>query len=276
MTNTPKAQKEASLFLAGAKTISLGLLGIIVITFFAAVGNKVLQSQAKPQLFDQDINSEEVANAPEILNGQTVTVRAKVLEIIDANKFIIHNGDLWNEKEILIINQTGKPVQIANSNIEIQVTGEVGEFNVVEEEKEMGIGDSEHYVKYADKPTIFARSIALAPKPEDIANDPEQYYNQRVAVEAEIEEIVDENSFTLDASGFSDRDLLVVNIDSLGSKPREGQTVVVTGTIRPLQVTQVETDYQITWDLEMINKPEAEYKNKPVLFADKMYPSIDD
>ncbi|MBZ8179088.1 hypothetical protein [Oscillatoria salina] len=276
MANIPKVQKETAKYLTGFKTIGVGIFGIIVILIFAAVGSKVLQSEATPHWFEKNVSSEELANNPEILNGQTVTVRGEIIEGIDDNKFLIGNRSIWAKKEILIVNESGEPVPVVNDNIEIQVTGEVGEFQVAEKETGIGLGDAERYVKYENKPTIFARSIALAPKPANIASNPEQYYGKRVAVEAQIEEVVDRNSFTLDASGLSDRDLLVVQFDSLGSIPREEQTVVVTGIVRQLQVTEVERDYELTWDLEIINKLEAEYENKPVLFADKIYSSTED
>ncbi|MBC5796128.1 MAG: hypothetical protein VKL60_18265 [Sphaerospermopsis sp.] len=43
--------------------------------------------------------------------------------------------------------------------------------------------------------------------------------------------------------------------------------------MRPFVVADLERDYDITWDLDLQRKLEAEYRDKPVLVATDVYPS---
>ena len=53
----------------------------------------------------------------------------------------------------------------------------------------------------------------------------------------------------------------------------DGQTVAVTGVLRPFVVADIERDYDLTWDLELQKKLEAEYREKPVFIANSVFPS---
>ncbi len=52
-----------------------------------------------------------------------------------------------------------------------------------------------------------------------------------------------------------------------------GAMVVVTGELRPFVVSELERDYDITWDLEIQRELEAEYQEQPVFVARDVYPS---
>lgn len=53
----------------------------------------------------------------------------------------------------------------------------------------------------------------------------------------------------------------------------DDEKVAVTGVLRKFVVADLERDYDLTWDLELQRKLEAEYSNKPVLIANFVYPS---
>ena len=42
--------------------------------------------------------------------------------------------------------------------------------------------DPELYVDYEDRPALIAESMAFSPDPEEITEEPEQYYGQPIAV----------------------------------------------------------------------------------------------
>ena len=53
---------------------------------------------------------------------------------------------------------------------------------------------------------------------------------------------------------------------------KDNQDVVATGVLRSFVVADIERDYDLTWDLNLQRKLEAEYSKKPVLIADSVYP----
>ena len=107
----------------------------------------------------------------------------------------------------------------------------------------------------------------------DISENPDKFYGKEVAVEAKVEEIKSDVSFTLDEGGLiGGENLLVINASG-EPIPAEDETVVVTGMVRPFIKAELERDYDLTWDLDVEEKIEAEYSEKPVLVVDSIYPS---
>jgi len=47
----------------------------------------------------------------------------------------------------------------------------------------------------------------------------------------------------------------------------------VTGVLRSFVVADIERDYDLTWDLNLQRQLEVDYRNKPVLIVQSVYPS---
>ena len=89
----------------------------------------------------------------------------------------------------------------------------------------------------------------------------------------EVEDIVGPNAFTLDEDELlGANDLLVLNATPKQAI-NDGEKVAVTGVLRSFVVADIERDYDLTWDLDLQRKLEAEYSNKPVFIANSVYPS---
>ena len=115
--------------------------------------------------------------------------------------------------------------------------------------------------------------MAIAPEPGEIAADPSQYYGQTLAVTGEIENVYGEGIFTLDEDElFGGEDLLVV-VPNPTEVVEDGETVATTGQLRSFVVADLERDYDLTWDGGVVEELEAEYRERPVLVVDRVYPS---
>lgn len=222
----------------------------------------------------ENVTAEEVEENTEELIGQMVTVRGKVRQVVDNVTFTISDDELFGGDEILVVNTSGETFTLPeDDDVEVQVTGEVRQFKQVEFEEEFDL-DLQADTDYENKPTIVAESLALAPEPREITENPAQFYNQTVAVKGEVEEIMSNNTFTLDEDELAGSgDLLVLTLAAPEAKMTEGETVTVTGEIRPFVSAEFERDYDLTWDLDIKRKLEAEYENKPVFIAKSIYPS---
>lgn len=208
--------------------------------------------------------------------GQTVSVRGEAEAAVDENSFLLQDDQLFGGQEVVVINATGMPFPLPTNDEpteSVQVTGEVAELVVADLEREYGLDlDPELYAEYEDRPAIVAESIAFSPDPEEITEEPSQYYEETIAVSGEIGELLSDNTFRLEGEGWFEGDeVLVIGASTMPSLD-EAEEVVVTGTLRPFVVAEFERDYNLTWDLELQEQLEAEYNEKPVLVADEVYP----
>lgn len=222
-----------------------------------------------------NVTTKEVANNAAALAGKTVTVRSEPKGKVGPTSFTVSDEQFFGSEPILVINASGEPFALpTDDDIEVQVTGIVRNLVLADVEKEYSLDlDPQYYVEYENKPAIIAQSMALSPDPGDITKNPEKYYNKRLAVVGEVEDIQDANTFTLDEEKlFGATDLLVLN-----PKPKtaikDDEIVAVTGVLRPFVLAEFEREYSLGWDLQLKQKLEAEYETKPVFVADSVYPS---
>lgn len=223
---------------------------------------------------EENVTTEEVAENTEELIGQTVTIRSDALEIVEPSIFTVADDEFFGGEEILIVNASGEPFDLPQDDTEVQATGEVAQFIIADIESNYDLDlDPDLYAEYNDRPAIIAESLAVAPEPGEIAENPAQYYGQILAVTGEVETMYDPGIFTLDEEElFGGEDLLVV-APNPSEMVEDGQTVAVTGELRSLVVADIERDYDLTWDLDVQEQIEAEYSDRPVLIVDRIYPS---
>lgn len=261
------------------KNISVGvLLTSLTLLFPLSINSKL----ATAQDVDENVTVDEITEETSELIGQTVSVRGEVTEIESPSTFVISGdeflGDLFGEDEVLVFNVADNSLLVLpEDDAKVQVTGEVGTFILSDIEETYNIGlDPALYVDYENQPVIFAESVALSPDPGEVTEDPTPYYNQRVAIEGEVEDLLSLDTFTLDEDELiGGSDLLVVNMSG-EPLPQEDETVTVTGVIRPFVLADLERDYDLTWDLDLQQQIEAEYTEKPVLIVDSIYPSAEE
>ncbi|ACB50398.1 hypothetical protein cce_1047 [Crocosphaera subtropica ATCC 51142] len=193
---------------------------------------------------------------------------------------MVESDGFFGGEAIVVIDATGSEmIPQDGEDVPIQVTGEVAQLVIADIEREYGIGlDPNLYAQYEEQPAIIAQSIALAPDPEELAENPEAYYNRVVAVEADVAKVYSPNAYTLGEEGwFRNGELLVVGVTpnselNIQDQP-EAQYVTVTGVLRPYISSEFEREYDLTWDLDLQQEIEAEYTEKPVLAATDVYPS---
>jgi hypothetical protein len=207
--------------------------------------------------------------------GQTVTVRQEAEEVIGESAFLFDDDQLFGGERRLVINASGEGLFLVDGDdTQVQATGEVRELVVADLETEYGLDlDPELYAEYEQQPVIVAESLALAPDPADLTDDPELYYGRRIAVNAEVEELWSADTMSVDGDAlFGDDDLLVINPNATLDFV-EDEEVVMTGVLQPFVASEIENEYELTWDLDLQEQIEAEYTERPVFVADEVYPS---
>lgn len=266
-----------------AGVIAAGLLTVLPPIF---ASQKVVSAPLTIWYKDaQNVTIDEVVDNPGSYAGRLVTLRSEAEKTdspysfrLDDNDGISLFGLDFDDDEVLVFDTSGVPFTLPEEDdIDVQVTGVVRTFILADIERELGVDlDPDLYVDYENKPVIFARSIALAPEPGEVTDDPKQFYGRAIAVEGEVDEIYSPVAFTLnDSDLFEGEDLLVINAVP-EQVIEEDQNVVVVGELRPrLVVADIERDYVLGWDLELQRKLEVEYRQKPVLIVREVYPSAE-
>jgi hypothetical protein len=232
-----------------------------------------------------NVQTEEVAENTEGYIGQIVTVRSVPVEKVGDNSFTVNDEQFFGSEPILVINASGEPLLLPEDDVEVQVTGEVRNFVISEIDQEFDLTlDPNLYEEYEDQPVIIAQSIALAPEPGEISENPDQYYGETLAVTGEVEEIQSEGTFTLQEDQLlGANSLLVIYAQPKASSPEaqaaplptitDDEQVAVTGVLRPFVISELERDYDLTWDAGVQQQLEADYSERPVLIATQIYPS---
>ncbi|MCA1994192.1 MAG: hypothetical protein LDL41_19420, partial [Coleofasciculus sp. S288] len=199
--------------------------------------------------------------------------RSEVEKIVGAQAFTIDDEQLFSGEEILVVNASGVPFRVPTDGTELQVTGEVREFDITTIAREFNLDfDPNTYLEYEDKPVIIAKSFALAPKPGEITRNPGKFYNQVIAVEAEVEKTFGPITFTLDEDRLiGGSDLLVLKPLSSPTSVEENEKVVVIGVLRPFVVSELDREYELTKDLNLQRRLDLEHRNKPVLLAKDIF-----
>jgi hypothetical protein len=238
--------------------------------------------QPVAQQQENNVTTEDVSENTQALIGKTVTIRSEPLQKVGTNTFTVNDEEFFGSEPILVVNSSGEPWTFPeDDDIEVQVTGEVRNLAVADLNQEYDLDlDPDLYVDYENRPAIIAQSIAPAPEPGEIAENPQPYYGRSLAVTGEVETLYNPNTFTLDEDElFGGKDLLVLVRNgntantTANTSVQEDQTVAVTGVLRPFVSADLEREYDFNWDEGFVRQLEAEYQTRPVLIVDRVYQS---
>ncbi|MBE9182305.1 hypothetical protein IQ268_27530 [Oculatella sp. LEGE 06141] len=255
------------------RTVKLGAIAL------AAAGLLLAACETDPQTTDpaaspqpqaqEEVTSGDVTDNTEDYIGQTVTVRGDVEETIGENAFRMSDNQFLGG-DILVISETGT-VQLPEDGIPVQVTGEVRQFQGAELQQQFNLTlDENEYSDYEDRPVIVAQSIAPAPEPGDISDNPDQFYGQAIALRGDVDEIFSPEAFRV-SEGIGDG-ILVLGTTTPAPAIEDGQRVAVVGELRPFNASEIQQQYNLDWDQALQDQLQAEYDNQAVLVAEEVYP----
>ncbi|MGG6265552.1 hypothetical protein ACQ4M3_06050 [Leptolyngbya sp. AN03gr2] len=270
MNNNPatlKKHNQTNLVQRLWKARGAALALTVAVTVLPAC-NQVTQQEAR------NATAENLSENPSQYIGRTVTIRSEAVRKIGPSTFTVSGQQFFGGQPIIVVNASGTPFVLPeNENVNVQVTGQVRQFVLADINRDYNLGlGADQYREYESRPAIVAQSIALAPTPGQISQNPSRYYGRAIAVTGEVEDVRGANAFTLDEDQIvGGQDLLVLN--RAGQPIQDDQTVAVTGVLRPFVVAELERDYDFNWDQGFVQQLEAEYRNRPVLVATGIYPS---
>ena len=105
-----------------------------------------------------------------------------------------------------------------------------------------------------------------------LAKDAKDFYGQTVTVKAEVDQVLNDHSFTLDEDSlFAGPDVLVLVPKMVTPQLTHDQKVVVTGKVRRYVKAELEKDYDFFTEGKLVKKDyHVDYKTRPVIIADRV------
>ena len=102
-----------------------------------------------------------------------------------------------------------------------------------------------------------------------LAKNAKDYYGKTVTVKAEVEDVIDSRSFTLDEDAIlAGADVLVLVPAGYTGTLAHDQVVTVTGKVRPYVTAELERDFDWFKDGKIVTiKKDFDFKTRPVLVA---------
>lgn len=257
------------------KIISKSALGLslIAIPLFTTARNtnyfQVTAQESRPR-----VTPEEIVEQTQKLIGKTVTIRGAVDEIKSESVFALADELYFGGQRVLIIDRSGILPELPENDIEVQVTGKVDRVITSNTLENQDLDLSPDVVRlYKDRPAIIAESIILSPSPGEITENPQNYYNIPVAVKGKVEEVLDNNTFTLSEYNLGGgKDLLVLSV-APQSTPETNAEIFARGSVRPFSLAELEREYNLNLNPELKQRLQSEYSQQAVLVIDKITPA---
>lgn len=257
------------------KRFRVSMVGLALMALVLPACNTPEQAVAPPG--EQGTTVERVNENLSALVGQTVRLRSEVESTNDPNSFRLEDNDAFAGEDVLVFNATGQPFVIPDEDMEVQVTGQVRQFAIAEAERSYDLDlNTDTYAAYEKQPVIFADSLALAPDLDDLTDDPEEFYNRRIAIEGEVSAVNNASTFVLKNQGLFGGENLLVIAPNATRAIADGETVGLVGELRRFVWADLERDYDLTWDADLQRELEAEYQNEPIFVAREIYSSVQD
>jgi hypothetical protein len=251
------------------------------------------------------ISAGKLAKEAKNFYGQTVTVKAEVEDILDNRTFTLDEDAILAGPDVLVVVPRGSTMGLKHDDV-VTVTGTVRPFVQAELERDYDwfkdgkILKKDVKIDYTTRPVLIATSIktadgrdltmtgtadmhsghdsTMAPPARasleaisagKLARDAKKFYGQTVTVRAEVEDVLDDHTFTLDEDDvLAGPDVLVVVPKGTARGLKHDDVVIVTGTVRPFVQAELERDYDWFKDGKILKKDvKVDYKTRPVLIA---------
>lgn len=257
------------------KTILNSALGLslLALPFFPIVKSSSY-FQATAQETEPRVTPEEITEQTKKLIGKTVTVRGAVEEVQSNSVFALADELYFGGEQVLVIDRSGELPALPEDGTQVQVTGRVDRVITSNTVENQDLDLSPDVVTlYKDRPAIIAESIILSPNASEVTENPQSYYNRPVVVKGKVEEVLADNTFTLSEYNLKGgKDLLVLSVASQPT-PTIDAEIFARGRVRPLNVAELERDYNLNLNSALTERLESEYSQQAVLVIDNIAPA---
>jgi hypothetical protein len=183
---------------------------------------------------EDETGDDEAAQGAESLVGQTVTVSAEISEVISPGAIRI-GGDEGGDESLLVVSGAaesfaemgfGVSEGLVDDDVVVQVTGTVREFDIADFEEEFGVDyDDDLFEPFEGEHVIVADDVST------LAGEP-------ITISGHVQSVLSTVAFRLAGTGWN-----VVVLDAQQAQVDEGDFVQVQGTVRQLNIAELEKEF---------------------------------
>ena len=251
---------------------------------------------------DGTLSATKLAKDAKNYYGQTVTVKAKVEDVLGNHSFTLDEDAILAGPDVLVLVPTGSLPAGLKHDDRVVVTGTVRKYVTKELEtdydwfKDGEILKKGTKVDFDTRPVVVATSVRLAGRaraemssPDNhygnadiqrtgnlmvsagkLSRDGKDFYGQSVTVKSKVEDVIDNRTFTLDDDSIlPGPDVLVIVPRGVAGTLAHDQVVTVTGTVRPYVMAELKKDYDWFEDGKIVKRvgDKVDLKTRPVIVA---------
>jgi len=251
---------------------------------------------------DGTLSATKLAKDAKNYYGQTVTVSAKVEDVLGKHSFTLDEDAILAGPDVLVLVPTGAIPAGLKHDDRVVVTGTVRKYVTKDLEtdydwfKNGEILSKSTKVDFDTRPVIVATSVRVAggghaemSHPDNqygntdiqhvenitvsagkLSRDGKDYYGQTVTVKSKVEDVIDNRTFTLDDDSIlPGPDVLVLVPKGVATAVAHDQIVTVTGTVRPYVMAELKKDYDWFEDGKIVKRmgDKVDLKTRPVIVA---------
>jgi len=253
---------------------------------------------------DGTLSATKLAKDAKHYYGQTVTVSAKVEDVLGSHSFTLDEDAILAGPDVLVLVPAGGLPAGLKHDDRVVVTGKVRRYVTKELDtdydwfKNGEIVSKETKVDYSTRPVIVATSVRMAGSEHSememehhddhygnadiqragnmmvsagkLSHDGKAFYGQSVTVKSKVEDVIDSRTFTLDDDTIlPGPDVLVLVPRGVASTLVHDQEVIVTGTVRPYVMAELKKDYDWFEDGKIVKRmgDKVDMKTRPVIVA---------
>ena len=232
--------------------------------------------------------------------GQTVTVKAKVQDVLGTHSFTLDEDALLAGHDVLVLLPTGSLPTGLKHDDHVLVTGTVRKYVTSELEKDYDwfkdgeIVKSSTKIDFDTRPVLVATSVKMAGDahamhhgkatdpvevqrtgievvtPGKLSRDGKKFYGQTITVRGEVDDVIDSRTFTLDEDSIlPGPDVVVLVPKGVASTLVKDQVVTIVGTVRPYVLAEIKKDYDWFEDGKIVQRvgDKVDMKTRPVIVA---------
>lgn len=263
------------------KKLGFGTLSLALLTAVIAACAPPQTAETEPQVGEPTAeetidpgaaDAGDVADDYEQLIGQTVTIRGDIDEQLSDNVVrLTADEGLFGGENIMVVlpDDFVLPTEEGGEDVvvnRIQVTGEVQRFTAAEAQQ---YNLQDEVAEDEERPLIVAETAALSPDAGELSDNPEQFYNQTVAIESDDLEEIAPNTYRM-GGGLTGGDILVLSEQPLQELIDQGEELVITGEARQFDLAEFQQQYN--WDAEQQQEIAENYADGPVIVAQEVFP----
>lgn len=234
-----------------------------------------VDTDSEPEV-TESVDTEDAATADSATaNENAIALYGEFSEHLGGTLFVMEATGGVEAGEVLVVNDSQFGFEVpGDAGTPLWAIGEVRPLDISAID---GVDPAALEI-YAGEPAVYAQRITLVPEPSELNANPEAFYGEALTVYGEVEQIDTDNAFILeDPELFEGQGIVVIpTADATTEIIPDDAKITASGVLRPAGIADLEDDYGLSADRDLLDVLETDYVDSPILIADLIVPTNND